>query len=129
MAKSKKVCVQPKDCRVVAARLDFKAAKGCSARTAAAEAFRAAAAKRWRTSTAAERKSLFKEALRHVAGAYRSCGNEAAAQKVEEAARIAKIKAAQAPSAPTTEEKQRAAYQSSFEGLRMGKSRRRRSRR
>jgi hypothetical protein len=115
MAKPKKVCVQPKDCRVIAARLDFKAAKGCSARTAAAEAFRAAAAKRWRTSTTAERQSLFKEALRHVAGAHRSCGNDAAAKRAEDAAVAA--------------EGQRMVGSSAMDGLSGARRRRRRSRR
>lgn len=119
MAKPKKVCLEPKDCRVVAARLDFKAAKGCSARTAAAEAFRAAAAKRWRTSTTAERQSLFKEALRHVAGAHRSCGNESAAVAAEAAAKQAAQKAADF-------ERSEAAR---FNGLSGARRRRRRSRR
>lgn len=87
--KKKKVCIEASDCRVIAARQDFKAAKGCSARTAAAEAFRLAAAKRIRTLPKAQKEALFKEALRHAAGAHRSCGNEAAAKQIEEAAKFA----------------------------------------
>jgi len=83
MAKPKKVCTEPKDCRVVAARLDFKAAKGCAARKEAAEAFRQAVAKRIVAAPKALKESLYKEALRHVAGAYRSCGDEASAQRAE----------------------------------------------
>ena len=116
MAKPKKVCLEPKDCRVVAARLDFKAAKGCSERTAAAEAFRLAAAKRIRTLPTEQRVGLFTEALRHAAGAYRSCGNENAAKRVEEAAKI-------------TADRERIMGSSAMDGLSGARRRRRRSRR
>jgi len=87
--KPKKVCIEAKDCRIVAARLDFKSAKGCAARTAAAEAFRVATYRRTIAAPQALKEKLYKESLRHIAGAHRSCGNEEAAQKAEAAAKAA----------------------------------------
>jgi hypothetical protein len=83
----KATCLKPKDCRVTVARLDFNAARGCSAKQAAAEEFRKVAAKAARVTSKAEKTKLFKEALRKIASAHRACGNESAARSVLEAER------------------------------------------
>lgn len=113
-------CVKAADCGLVVARTSFKSAKSCSTRQQAADVFRAAAARKFRTVGKAEKSKLFKEALRMQARAAQMCGDEAKAARIQAALRSRDSSDGHRNLDPS--------YTSSFEGWR-GRGRRRGRRR
>lgn len=78
-------CVKSSECGVVFARTVFTKAKGCDAKTKAAEFFRKAAGASFRSMSKAEKTKVFKEALRKAAAAARVCGNAEKAARIQAA--------------------------------------------
>lgn len=78
-------CVKASDCGMVVAESAFRSAKTCSAKQAAADAFRAVAARKFRGVSKAEKSKLYRAALRMQARAAAMCGNEAKAARIQAA--------------------------------------------